>query len=164
LPNMAFVGIYRGTNWGVMELQARWANMVFAGILPSPSTKAMLEGIDSELIIRTQKPRPQFPHDSSVELLESLGKEIGVIPNMECLKANDPQLYSEMLHTPIISAHYRLSGFGKNPAVAKQIIDELYQFMQKNNHTIPNDPHGVEALSTSEAINNSQGSILVAGE
>jgi len=143
LPNMAFVGIYRGTNLGVMELQARWANMVFAGILPPLSTRVMLAGIDSELTIRTQRPRPQFPHDNSIELLEDLGKEIGVIPNMEYLKESDPQLYHEILHTPVISAQYRLNGFGKNPNVARQIIDQLYQLMQKNNCTIANDTGSV---------------------
>ena len=133
LPNMAFVGIYRGTYWGVMELQARWANMIFGEMLPLPSTKTMLEGISHELVIRTQKPRPQFPHDTYAELLEDLGKEIGALPNMDALKLEDPQLYEEMMKTPIIPAHYRLTGFGKNPTVARQIIDELYQFMQKNN-------------------------------
>lgn len=155
LHNMAFVGIYRGTNWGVIELQARWANMVFAGILPPPSTKTMLEGIDNELLIRTQKPRPQFPHDNSVALLEDLAKEVGVAPNMECLKTNDPELYHEMLHTPIIPAHYRLVGFGKNPTVAKQIIDDLYQFMQKTNQA-SDDKNIVQALPTAENVSYSE--------
>eukprot|EP01132_Coremiostelium_polycephalum_P000260 gene260-343_t len=129
LPNMAFVGIHRGAHWGIMELQARWANMVFSGILPSISVKTMLEGIDHELMIRTQKPRPQFPHDSYAAILEDLGREIGAIPDMEALKVSAPKLYEEVLRTPLIPSHYRLTGFGKNPEVAKQIIDELYQFM-----------------------------------
>jgi len=130
LPNMAFVGIYRGTYWGVMELQARWANMVFSNILPRPSTKTMLEGIEKELLVRTQYPKPQFPHDQYAELLEELGNEIGALPNLAYLKSTDPLLYEQIQKTPIIPAHYRLTGFGSNLAVAKQIIHDLYLFMQ----------------------------------
>jgi dimethylaniline monooxygenase (N-oxide forming) len=152
LRNMAFVGLHRGAHWGVTELQSRWINMVFAGIIPMPSIKTMLEGVDNELVIRTQNPKPQFPHDSSIELLEDLGREIGAVPDMASLKQNDPHLYNKLMHTPIIPAHYRLAGFGNNPTVAKQIIDDLYQFMQETKQIEANNRSRIEVVQTVETI------------
>ena len=131
LQNMAFVGIYRGTYWGVMELQARWTNMIFADMVEPPSTKTMIEGIEEELFVRNQNPKPQFPHDNYADLLEDLGKEIGATPNIEYLKNNDIKLYEQILKTPIVPAHYRIHGKHNNPIVARKIIEELHEFMEK---------------------------------
>jgi dimethylaniline monooxygenase (N-oxide forming) len=131
LPNMAFVGIYRGTHWGIMELQARWASMIFSGMLEAPSPEAMLEGIDQQLAVRKQKPKPQFPHNGYKCLIEDLAHEMGVVPDLEYFKLHDPQLYHALLGAPIIPAHYRLSGFGKKPDIARQIIEDLHDMLQK---------------------------------
>jgi dimethylaniline monooxygenase (N-oxide forming) len=131
LPNMAFVGIYRGTYWGVMELQARWASMVFSGMVEGPSQNTMLEGISQQLVIRNQKPKPQFPQEDYKTVIEDLAHEIGVAPDLEYLKLHDYQLYDKLLDAPIIPAHYRLNGFGKKPELAKQIIEDLHLMLQQ---------------------------------
>ena len=41
IRGMAFVGMYRGPYFGVMELQARWAAGVLSGRLPAPDRAAM---------------------------------------------------------------------------------------------------------------------------
>uniref|UniRef100_A0A1I8J6U0 Flavin-containing monooxygenase n=1 Tax=Macrostomum lignano TaxID=282301 RepID=A0A1I8J6U0_9PLAT len=62
LPGLAFVGMYRGPFWSVIELQARRVAAVFSGSEPAPSQAEMAAGVASELLVRDQRPRPQFPH------------------------------------------------------------------------------------------------------
>ncbi|SDM16902.1 flavin-containing monooxygenase [Allokutzneria albata] len=103
----AFVGLYRGPYFGVMELQARWAAAVLTGALPRPS--GMRAGLERQLEIREQRPRPQFPHGDYVGMADRLAAEIGVLP--------DPPPDG-----PLLPAHYRLHGPGRAPDLARAEI------------------------------------------
>lgn len=133
----AFVGVYRGPYWGIIELQARWACMVFSNLVEAPSPASMARGISLEQAIRAQRPRPQFPHGNYVELAEDLAKEIGVMPAFDELKKYDPSLYQILYRDPLIPAHYRISGPRSNIKVAKEIINDLHSFLQENAATSP---------------------------
>jgi dimethylaniline monooxygenase (N-oxide forming) len=119
LSNMAFVGMYRGPFFAVMELQARLACMVFSKKIEAPTDEAMQEGISSERKIRQMVPRPQFSHGDYVALADDLAKQISVLPDYEA----DKRLWSE----PLIASHYRLTGFANKPDVALKIIEQAQE-------------------------------------
>lgn len=125
LPKMAFVGMNRGPYFGTMELQARWACMSFGGQIPLPSDEEMQKGIKDELEIRERVPRPQFPHGDYVTFSEDLASQIGVVPNFTIMKKEEPRLYQRLWDGPFSNASYRLSGFGKNPQVALELIERM---------------------------------------
>ncbi|CAM4782547.1 unnamed protein product [Rotaria magnacalcarata] len=75
LPNLAFIGMYRGPFWAIIELQSRWVASVFAGLLPAPLVVIQNAGLDMERRIREQQPRPQFPHNDYVGSINDLVKE-----------------------------------------------------------------------------------------
>lgn len=116
LPAMAFVGLYRGPYFGVIELQARWACAVLSGQLPPPAPERLRAGMRRELAIRRLRPRPQFPHGDYVGLADSIARELGVLPDIEALWDD-----------PVIPAHYRLRGRGRKPALAGREIASLRQ-------------------------------------
>lgn len=118
LPNLGFIGMYRGPFFTVMELQARWASMVFNQEIPLPSRETMLKGIGEELAIRKQQPRPQFPHGNYVQFADSLAKEINVLPDIKALKQENPEWYKILWKGPVVPSHYRFFGAHKNPEVA----------------------------------------------
>ena len=118
LPGLSFVGHYRGPYVPVMELQARWLARIVAGELPMPDRLAMLGGIAGERALRTQQPRPQFPHPDFVAMADSLAREAGVFPE---LAADDP-LRMRVLEGPLVPAQFRLSGPHAAPALARAAI------------------------------------------
>eukprot|EP00536_Pseudo-nitzschia_multiseries_P010042 jgi/Psemu1/202233/e_gw1.294.55.1 len=94
LPNLALVGMYRGSYMGVVEMQARLAAGVLSGnvILPPGD---MERGLETSRNIRNLDPRlrPQFPRFDYVGFMDSLagslsmpeGQEESPIPNPENL-------------------------------------------------------------------------------
>ena len=82
LTNLAFVGMYRGAYWGIIELQARWVASVFAGHRPAPPLDVQKTGLDLEYQLRNQFPRPQFPHRDYVGMANDLVQEVfGTLPS-----------------------------------------------------------------------------------
>jgi dimethylaniline monooxygenase (N-oxide forming) len=114
LPGMAFVGLYRGPFFAVLELQARWACAVLSGHCVAPSPHHMRAGLAHELRVRQARPRPQFPHGDYVGLADGIAAELGVLPDL------DPagEHFAALWEGPVIAAHYRLCGPGRNPAIA----------------------------------------------
>jgi dimethylaniline monooxygenase (N-oxide forming) len=127
LANMAFVGMYRGPFFAVMELQARWACQVFKGITQMPPHEKMVLGIAEEKSIRERKPRPQFPHDDYQQMANELAREIGVLPPLQRLQETDPTLYQQVWDGPYVPAHFRVTGFGSKPELAREMIKEAMQ-------------------------------------
>jgi dimethylaniline monooxygenase (N-oxide forming) len=118
LPGLAFVGHYRGPYVPVMELQARWLAAILAGELPMPDRVAMLAGIAEERALRTQQPRPQFPHGDFVAMADSLAREAGIFPE---LPPADP-LLPRVTMGPLVPAQFRLSGPHATPELARALI------------------------------------------
>lgn len=126
LPRLAFVGLYRGPYFAAMELQARWACGVFSGRLPPPSLEELEAGLDAEREVREQRPRPQFPHGDYVGMTEALAQRIGVHPT-DILADEAHPLHSLLFEGPLLPFHYRLAGFGAQPALAEAAIRECAQ-------------------------------------
>ncbi|MBS0603934.1 MAG: NAD(P)-binding domain-containing protein [Verrucomicrobia bacterium] len=130
MPGMAFVGLYRGPFFGVMELQARLACMAFAEKIPLPTDDEIEQGILAERQIRETIPRPQFPHGNYVGFCEEYAKMIGALPDFEKLKLENPPLLKKLWDGPFTVASYRLTGFGSYPDLALKTIDRVNEAMQ----------------------------------
>lgn len=121
IPGMAFVGMYRGPYFGVMELQARWAAGVLSGRLPAPDRAAMDRAMAVERAIRDQRPRPQFPHADYPDMCDALAARLDVMPDLDQTTAFGRFLW----HGPVLPAHYRLRGAHARPAGARAVIAEV---------------------------------------
>ncbi len=107
LPRSAFVGMYRGPFFGVIELQARWAAAIFSGVLPPVPESVQQEGIALEKRIRIQTPQPQFPHWDYVGFADAFAADLNVLPSKEwCQK-----------HDIVIPAHFRTGDVAAEEAV-----------------------------------------------
>lgn len=127
LPQAAFVGMYRGPFFSTIELQARWACMVFSQKIPVPSLEDMEKGIQFERKIREAIPRQQFPHGDYVNFTDDIAKQAAVLPNWEEIRAENPELYRKTWSGPLSGASYRLTGFGANPELAETMINRINQ-------------------------------------
>jgi dimethylaniline monooxygenase (N-oxide forming) len=116
LEHLAFVGLYRGPYFGIMELQARWACAVFSEDREPPTSAAIRRGIEEEMRIRNMSPRPQFPHGDYVNLADLIAQELDIVPDLS--PASD--LYDALWNGPLIPAHYRLKGAFNNPEFARE--------------------------------------------
>ena len=122
LPNLAFVGMYRGAFVGLMELQARWACMAFAAVggVAQPSGEQRKAGIDAERRMRATRHCGQSLLWQYVGLCEFLAEQIGVKPGTDAaVQAADPELHRLLLHGAFVPASYRLQGFAANPKQAR---------------------------------------------
>jgi len=114
LPNLAFIGMYRGPFWAIIELQSRWVAAIFSGLSLIPSIETQQIGLDIERRIRAQQPRPQFPHTDLVGHADDLAKEI---------------LGATFLNTSdiVMSTHYRTDGPDQS------VVDEVNSICEEAN-------------------------------
>ncbi|CAE7259709.1 FMO5 [Symbiodinium natans] len=131
-PGLAFVGIYRGPYFAVLELQARWACGVFSGRLRAPTEEERRESLDRAWALRAGEDRPQFPQ-SYVDMAEELADLVGVHPR-ELESPSHPlhHLYPDVLEGPLLPFHYRLVGFGAHPSVAERAIRECRKALARD--------------------------------
>ncbi len=128
LNNIAFVGVYKGPYFGIIELQARWTAAIFSQNKQLPTREVMLKGLEGEKAIRMANPRPQFPHGNYREFASSLAEEISVNPAIEEIEQSDPDLFQKLENYALIPAHFRLQGDHKKVKIAREQIDELVKF------------------------------------
>ncbi|CAM9749616.1 unnamed protein product [Ectocarpus sp. 12 AP-2014] len=80
VPDLGFVGIYRGPYFGVIELQARWIARMWSGAVPMPTEAESAAALQESRSVRTATPRPQFPTDY-VDMMEGLAGVAGLLPS-----------------------------------------------------------------------------------
>ena len=124
LPNMAFIAMSGAhSGFGVIELQARWATMTFAGHTKLPLKEEMLKGIE----VVKQSGNPLFSSQPTlmnyVSLIDGIAAEIGVLPDFDYLKKYNQPLYKMLWEGSLLPAHYRLYGFASKPELAYQVIE-----------------------------------------
>jgi dimethylaniline monooxygenase (N-oxide forming) len=84
LPNLAFVFLTRGLFFIGLELQSKWAALVFSGKKEHPKLEDMNKEIELNRLKRMNTHSSvQFPHGPYVELVDQLAKGIGVYPNYD---------------------------------------------------------------------------------
>lgn len=125
LPGMAFVGLYRGPFFAVLELQARWAAAVLSGAVAPPDAARMRAGLAAEARIRAARPRPQFPHGDYVGLADAIATELGVLPDL----AADGEHHAALWQGPVLAAHYRLRGPGSDRASASAQVASVLRYL-----------------------------------
>jgi dimethylaniline monooxygenase (N-oxide forming) len=127
LPNMAFVGMSRfPIFFGLMELQARWASMVFSRVVQPPTKEAMERGLCETKELRSLEMQPQFDY-SYFQIGDELARQIGVIPDFDRLKQEDLKLWEKVWKGPFHCASFRLEGPGREAAVKaiSEAVDRL---------------------------------------
>eukprot|EP00005_Dracoamoeba_jomungandri_P014293 CAMPEP_0174267816 /NCGR_PEP_ID=MMETSP0439-20130205/35000_1 /TAXON_ID=0 /ORGANISM="Stereomyxa ramosa, Strain Chinc5" /LENGTH=451 /DNA_ID=CAMNT_0015355537 /DNA_START=30 /DNA_END=1386 /DNA_ORIENTATION=- len=112
LEGMAFIGMYRGPYFGIIELQARLALYGWSGKCELPSKEVISKGIEEEEKIREMDPQPQFPHPDYVAFADCIAKQCGVFPNEAPVKPD-----------PVLPCHFRIDGFKNNQEVAHQMME-----------------------------------------
>jgi hypothetical protein len=115
LLNLAFIGMYRGPFWAIIELQSRWVAATFSGLLSTPSIAVQQIGLDMERRVRAQQPRPQFPHNDYVGIIDDLAQEIH-----HATSSNSSDI--------IIPTQYRSDGPDKS------VIDEMNSICEDANN------------------------------
>lgn len=129
---MAFVGMYRGPFFGIIELQARWVVHTLCVQSTTDSSSVPLSevvgGVRSELTLRNRLPRPQFPHPDYVGLCNTLATAVGVLPKVPSLKVdgNDDQIVRMVRDGPVVPAHHRLCGVHADLTTALPSIKNAY--------------------------------------
>eukprot|EP01132_Coremiostelium_polycephalum_P005746 gene5746-7148_t len=125
LKNLGFVGILKGGNISLLELQSRWVSMVFSGIVKFPSNEEMIASIQNELENRKSYPKEQCPHGELIQICEDIAKEIGVQPDYERIKSSDPVLYKQLWNNFLSPSSWRLIGFKSDPKFAREHLMEI---------------------------------------
>src|SRR5207249_4702977 len=95
LPGVASLGQYslHGPYFAVLELQARWIAMAWAGEIDGPSDAEMRAGVEQ---YRTLRPAFDYPHI----LGPMLAAEMGVAPRL----ASRPELTQTLFFGPLAPA------------------------------------------------------------
>eukprot|EP00198_Chlamydomonas_reinhardtii_P009775 XP_001699112.1 flavin-containing monooxygenase [Chlamydomonas reinhardtii] len=89
VPGLACVGMYRGTYFGAVELQARLAAATLSGRAPPEPEEVVRAGVAAELAIREQTPRPVLPHGDYVGHTGGMAAALGVLPDAAWRAAHD---------------------------------------------------------------------------
>lgn len=90
MPDIGFVGFYRGPYWGVMEMQARLLGEAWAGKSQQAlHTENQREGLRVLRHPTLNSRRSQFPMGDYVGLMESFAKDLGI--NRTGLSSDDGQ-------------------------------------------------------------------------
>jgi dimethylaniline monooxygenase (N-oxide forming) len=124
LKHIAFVGLLKAPLYTVDELQGRWASLVFSGKLRLPSESATSKYLDETRSIRGRKLKPQALNQNFTRYSDEMAKEIGVLPDLEEIKRENPELYRMMWHGLPVSAQYR---YNDNKELAIQITKEAFE-------------------------------------
>lgn len=79
IPDIGFVGFYRGPYWGVMEMQAKFLGRYWAGESNAPQiTESQRQSLRLLRHADSECRRGQFPMGDYVGLMESFAKDLGL--------------------------------------------------------------------------------------
>ncbi|XP_062306077.1 uncharacterized protein LOC134010810 [Osmerus eperlanus] len=134
-PTLAVMGLFqtKGPIMPLVEMQARWATRVIAGLHKLPPKRLMLAAIETERK-RNMKgypcPRQATLQVDFISYLDSIATEVGVRPSMIKLLLTDPRLGLEVLLGPVTPYQYRLTGPGKWAGARKAILTQWERVAQ----------------------------------
>lgn len=117
----------------VLELQGRWASMVFSGKVKLPSREELEAGLKAERECRNSpqyKYKVQLRRERFVQYPDDIAREIGALPDLDSIKESDPDVYRILWEGPLASIHYRLN---ENKEFALKHIHEIDDYINKNN-------------------------------
>lgn len=121
IPNCAFLGKYMliGSYLPVLELQARWVAMQWAGALPEIPTDELRRGVDEHRASREVSADVQL-----MDLLFYLVDKIGAEPDL-----NKWSKYAHpLLFGPLVPSQFRLDGHGSSEEAEAMYRDAVSRF------------------------------------
>ncbi|XP_044218225.1 flavin-containing monooxygenase 5-like [Thunnus albacares] len=134
-PTLAVMGLFqtKGPIMPIVEMQARWAVKVFAGLSRLPPKEKMLAVIESERK-RNMKSYP-CPRQADLQVdyipyLDFMADEVGVRPNFLRLLLRDPVLWVKVLCGPCTPYQYRLNGPGRWVGARQAILTQWERVAQ----------------------------------
>lgn len=138
IPDLGFVGMYRGPYWGVMEMQARSLARQWSGETETNIDSTKVKGL------RTTSSRAQFPMGDYVGLMETFAREMQ-IPR-KGLQDNTTERTG-----PVIPARYfESTNTDENSNSSNNMINSLRNLLL--DPTEPSSNHGERQRGLSKAI------------
>ncbi|XP_054458146.1 dimethylaniline monooxygenase [N-oxide-forming] 2-like [Anoplopoma fimbria] len=142
-PTLAVMGLFqtKGPIVPIVEMQARWAVKVFAGLCRLPPKEKMLEVIESEM--KTNMKIYPCPQKAAllvdyIPYLDFMAKEVGVRPNFLSLLLRDPVLWVRVFFGPCTPYQYRLTGPGRWAGARRAILTQWERVAQPfRTRTVP---------------------------
>lgn len=129
---LAFIGFARptfGSQFPVMELQARFAAQVLSGARTLPPPVNMAETAASDSAALTEQFGPTGDRVRGLvdypSYMEGMARLIGCRPRLWRLALTDPRLWLHVVYGPMQATQYRLHGPGAKPAEARAILMAL---------------------------------------
>ncbi|XP_043076164.1 flavin-containing monooxygenase 5-like [Puntigrus tetrazona] len=115
-PTLAIMGLLqtKGAIMPAVELQARWATRVIAGLNHLPPADKMDKIIEKDIqaYLKSYCPKVAALQVDYIPYLDTIAKEIGVRPNIAWLLLRDPAVGLRVFFGPCTPYQYRLSGPG----------------------------------------------------
>ena len=129
---IAWIGWARpgfGSQFPIMEMQSRYAALVFSGGMKLPSIEIMKEHIQKDL----KNYQDQFEGNAERirslvdyhRFMNDLSKIIGCYPPLGKYLITNPKLWFHLMYGPTQATQFRLKGPGKKVKLAKEIIFKL---------------------------------------
>jgi dimethylaniline monooxygenase (N-oxide forming) len=128
VENFAMVGQIDGLFFTGSELQARLASMVFSEKIKYDTNQTRSEIEKQKSKIKSNKRRAQFPYGTYVEVCDTLAKEMNLVPDLERMKVEEPQLYDLFWNASLLSAHYL---YGQNKRYTVDLMREVQEMTSR---------------------------------
>lgn len=106
IPDLGFVGYYRGPYWGVMEMQARFLGKAWAQANYKPPTaESQMQNIRLLRQPATRVQRGQFPMGDYVGLMETFSKDLGIKrTELQGIEGSGPVFPARYIHDDMPSS------------------------------------------------------------
>jgi dimethylaniline monooxygenase (N-oxide forming) len=125
--NLAFVGMEKSF-FPAIELQARWASLVFNRKISLPLKEIMFNAILKEKELRKLGTNERAPrYNGFVKFSDEIAKEINEIPDFEKVRFENPRLFTILWEGPLSAVHFVLE---KNDGSILGVLDEIENEMK----------------------------------
>ena len=115
----------------MIEIQARWASLVFSRKIKLPSSEIMNIGLDEERNLRKLPVNKRSGRiDGLISFIDSIAQEINSLPEFFKIEQENPRLFKILWEGPLSSVHYKLKE--KDESI-EEVLNEIEIQMNKIN-------------------------------
>lgn len=129
---IAWIGWARpgfGSQFPIMEMQSRYAALIFSGEMNLPSIESMKNHIQKDYQLYKDQFEGNAERIRSLvdyhRFMNDLSKIIGCFPPLGKYLVTNPKLWFHLMYGPTQATQFRLKGPGKKTKLAKEIIFKL---------------------------------------
>uniref|UniRef100_A0A8C1ZW43 Flavin-containing monooxygenase n=1 Tax=Cyprinus carpio TaxID=7962 RepID=A0A8C1ZW43_CYPCA len=125
-PTLAILGLFQnnGPIMPAVELQARWASRVIAGLNHLPPAEKMVKSIEKDVQANLKSPKLAALQVDHIPYIDSIAKEVGVRPNIAWLLLKDPAVGLRVFFGPCSPYQFRLNGPGHWSGARQAILTQ----------------------------------------